>query len=299
MRKFILGTDWWTDCDDAVAIRLLARAHRAGDIALLGIGINACMEHSAASLDGFLNTEGIDGIPIGIDRRATDFEGIEAVRYQKNLIKYATRYRSNADAVDAVRLYRRLLAESDGEVEIAEIGFLQVLAELIESAPDDISPKSGVELLREKVSRIWIMAGKWDEIGGKEHNFCNNHRSRKAGEAVCAECPVPITFLGFEVGFDVITGNELEDDDALRRVLCDHGSSHGRSSWDPMLALLAAIGDEERAGYDFVSGTARVDPSDGSNYFTAAHDGLHRYVIKKKDNTYYQNEINLRIRSVH
>ena len=24
MRNMILGTDWWTDCDDAVAIRLLS-----------------------------------------------------------------------------------------------------------------------------------------------------------------------------------------------------------------------------------------------------------------------------------
>ena len=24
-RKMILGTDWWTDCDDAVAVRILAR----------------------------------------------------------------------------------------------------------------------------------------------------------------------------------------------------------------------------------------------------------------------------------
>ena len=26
MKNFILGTDWWTDCDDAVALRLLTRA---------------------------------------------------------------------------------------------------------------------------------------------------------------------------------------------------------------------------------------------------------------------------------
>ena len=35
MRKFILGTDWWTDCDDAVAIRLLAREHVKKEIELL------------------------------------------------------------------------------------------------------------------------------------------------------------------------------------------------------------------------------------------------------------------------
>ena len=42
MRRFILGTDWWTDCDDAVALRMLTRAHRAGEIRLLGIALNGC-----------------------------------------------------------------------------------------------------------------------------------------------------------------------------------------------------------------------------------------------------------------
>ena len=51
MKKIILGTDWWTDCDDAVALRLLARAHKNEEIQLLGIGINACMEDSVSSME--------------------------------------------------------------------------------------------------------------------------------------------------------------------------------------------------------------------------------------------------------
>ena len=49
MRSFILGTDWWTDCDDVVALRLLARAHKAKEIELLGIILNGCMEYSVTS----------------------------------------------------------------------------------------------------------------------------------------------------------------------------------------------------------------------------------------------------------
>ena len=107
-RNFILGTDWWTDCDDAVALRILSRAHKNGQINLLGIIINACMEYSASSLDGFLSTEGIVNIPIGLDSLANDFGGNPP--YQKNLARYATHYKNNAEAYDAVRLYRRLLA---------------------------------------------------------------------------------------------------------------------------------------------------------------------------------------------
>ena len=51
MRKIILGTDWWTDCDDIVALRVLTRAAKNKDIDLIGIIINACMDFSAASVD--------------------------------------------------------------------------------------------------------------------------------------------------------------------------------------------------------------------------------------------------------
>ncbi len=290
MRKFIVGTDWWTDCDDAVAMRILAQAHKRKNIEILGIGINVCMEYSVASLDGFLNTEGVSDIPLGIDCEATDFGGKPP--YQKRLAPYANKYLTNKDAENAVTLYRRLLAESDEKVEIIEIGYLQVISAVLESGADDISAKNGIELIREKVSKIWVMAGKWDENGGKENNFARNLRSCKAAEIFCSKCPVSITFLGYEIGVDVISGNELCEDDVLYQILSDHGSPKGRASWDPMLVLLALAGDEKQGGYGFVQGAASVDPINGKNYFSHTPNGLHRYVIKEHDNAYYQKNIN-------
>lgn len=289
-RAVILGTDWWSDCDDAVALRLLARAHKAKQIKLLGVVINACMDCSVPSLDGFLQLENVSGIPIGIDLEATDFYGVSS--YQWRLAPFARDYPDNAAAEDGVRLYRRLLAEAQTPVELMEIGFLQVLAGLLRSQGDDISPKTGMELVKEKVKKIWIMAGKWDEPKGAEHNFNNNLRSRAAGDYVCRCCPVPITFLGFEVGVDVITGGNLDKEDFLHQVLCDHGTPKGRCSWDPMLVLLALTGDEETAGYRTVRGTAAVDPLTGENTFTVADTGLHRYVVKIWPNEKYQGLIN-------
>ena len=217
MRNFILGTDWWTDCDDAVAIRMLARAHKAGEICIKGIGINACMECSVKSLDAFLHSEGVEDIPLGIDLDATDFGGKPP--YQKRLSVLPSKYKFNTDAEDAVRLYRRLLADSHEPIELIEIGYPQVLSNVIESKPDDISNKTGLELIKEKVPKIWMMAGKWDEPCGKENNFERNERSRKAGSVFCEKCPVPVTFLGWEVGADVITGDNLKNGDVLYDVL--------------------------------------------------------------------------------
>ena len=291
MRKFILGTDWWTDCDDVVALRLLCRAVKDKKVELIGVVINACMEKSVSSLDGFLAKEGLSGIPIGIDLAGTDFMG-DQHRYQGRLSNYALNYKSNSDAEDGVRLYRRLLAEAEEPVEIIEIGFLQGVSNLLLSPPDDISPLSGTVLVKEKVKKFWIMAGKWDCPVGNEHNFNNNLRSRAGGSVFCEKCPVPVTFLGFEVGNSVITGGTLNKNDHLYDALCDWGCPEGRSSWDPMTVLLAVIGDEKAAGYDAVAGTASVDPLNGSNTFTPDPLGRHKYVIKIKDDGFYKDMIN-------
>ena len=293
MRKFIVGTDWWTDCDDAVAMRLLAKAILRKEVEVLGFAINACMKHSVTSLEGFLNCEGVSNLVIGIDREATDFGRFPP--YQQRLTSYAKRFSCNEEAEDALRLYRRLLSEAQEPVEIVEIGYLQVVAALLESGSDDISEKSGLELVREKVSKFWVMAGKWDTAGGLENNFARNERSRNAGELFCRKCPVPVTFLGWEIGVDVITGDGLPEDDILAQVMSDHGSASGRMSWDPMLVQMALEGDETKAGYRTVRGIASVDPLTGANYFRRSESGLHCYVIKQYQNAWYREKIQKQI----
>ena len=59
-----------------------------------------------------------------------------------------------------------------------------------------------------------------------------------------------------------------------------------------MLVLMALIGDEEKAGYRTVSGTASVDEHTGANYFKRSPTGLHKFVIKKYENAYYEEQIN-------
>ena len=295
MRQFIIGTDWWTDCDDAVAMRLASRAHKNGEIKILGIGIDACMQYSVSSLYAFLEAEGVCDVPIGIDHDATDFVGNPP--YQKNLSLLSKNPVSNIDALPAVTLYRKLLAGASGKVEIVEIGFPQILSGLLESHPDGFSPLSGIELVKQKVEKVWMMAGKWDEQGGREHNFVHSSRSRIAGEIFCKKCPVPVTFLGFEIGFSVISGGKLAENDVLHKVLCDHGSKNGRSSWDPMLMLMALCGDENKAGYNVVKGKASVDGESGKNYFVEG-DGDHAYVTKMYPDEYYENAIDEKIQSI-
>ena len=287
MRKFILDSDWWTDCDDAVAVRLLCNAHKKQEIELLGINLNACMPYSIPSLDVFTRENGVD-IPLAIAHDATDFAGKPS--YQKHLTEVREVKRNNEDVPESFDFYCQLLKSAeDHSVEILSIGFTQELARLLKNA-------ESAALVKQKVNHLWIMAGKWDEHGGKEYNFYKNELTRRSGAELCENWPTPVTFLGWEVGASVKTGGGwLPENDLLRQAMIDHGSIDGRSSWDPMLVLLAMIGDPEKAGYKCVYGKARVDETDGSNTFTESADGPHRYVVKMYDDAWYADAINSRL----
>ena len=287
----IIGTDWWTDCDDAVAMRILTKAHKHGCIEILGVGISACMEHSVTSLDAFFCANGLGDIVLGIDREATDFGGVPG--YQERLSKLPSKYKNNSECEDVVRLYRRLLAVSDDKIDIVEIGYPQVLANLLKSEEDDISKYSGTELVKQKVNKLWMMAGKWDDLqNGKENNFARNERSRTAANYLCKHWPVPITFLGWEVSFNILTGDKLKTDDVLYRVMCDYNARDGRHSWDPMLVLMACINDEQKAGYKTMHGTASVDAATGVNNFCFDENGRHKFVVKIYEDDFYKNAVN-------
>ena len=287
MRSFILGTDWGEDVDDCLAVRILLRAHKKGEIDLLGVGTNTRTELSCSSLYAFMENEGVI-VPIGIDK-TSDCQ-VQNISYQKILAPLAPPSMTNDHFEDAVRLYRRLIAQAKGKVEILEIGFMQVINGALMSGADDISPKTGMELFSEKVERVWSMGGKWDQQGGLEYNYSKYPFTREGAHSFVKNCPVPITFLGWEIGSGVITGGSASDDDILARALIAWGGEKGRESWDPMLAHLALCGSPELAGYDCVNGRASVD-SDGKNYFEIGN-GPHQYVIKAKPDSYYINEIN-------
>lgn len=289
MKHFILGTDWWSDCDDALAVRILANQHKAGRISLDGIVINACMEYSVAGMSGFLRYSGVD-VPLAVDLNGTDFYGKGL--YQERLARNAGRYGSNFDAEEPVRLYRRVLAAAEKRIHILEIGFPQMLAALLKSPADEFSPLGGIELVREKVEHLWMMAGRWDIPGGaREHNFCNSARASEAAEFLCRFWSSPITFLGYEVGRSVISGRSLDHGDPLYQAMVDAGYPDGRCSWDPMLVLLGICGDPGAAGYTCVIGSASVEGGTGMNHFQPDPRGKHRFVVKAMPDEYYQSRI--------
>ncbi len=291
-RAVIFGTDWHTDCDDAVAVRVLAWAQWKGLIRLLGVSIDSAMACSVSSMKAFLEEEQLAGVPVALDHSAFDYGGPAA--YQPRLAAGRDREKENREAEESVRMYRRLLAGAEAPVDLIEVGFSQVLAALLLSEPDDLSPLSGEALVASRVGRLWMMGGKWDSETVPEFNFSKTEKARHAIHTVVEKCPVPITFLGFEVAVDILSGTVLNQctwDDALRTVLSDYGASDGRPSWDPLLTYLACIGDPERVGFRCVCGTASIDPESGCNRLTPNPKGPHCYVVKQQPNSFYRETL--------
>ena len=292
-RHMILGTDFWTDCDDVAAIRLACRFAKQKVWTLEGIVLNACMAYSAPALGGFLAHEGVS-CPVGIDREAADFGGNPP--YQKNMAALCPSPLTNDACEEGTALYRRILSRvPDGTAEILEIGYPQVLAALLTSEGDEFSPLSGIALVRKKVRRFWVMGGNWKNDGhGKENNFSRNARAAHGAHTFLSLCPADITFLGWEVGASVLVRPKTDEADPVYRAFRDHHSEAGRSAWDPMLVLLAAAGEPAEAGYNTVEGLASVDAETGENFFAVSADRTgrnDRYVVKQKEDDWYEERL--------
>ena len=123
-----------------------------------------------------------------------------------------------------------------------------------------------MRLVEDKVSEIILMGGRWDRDPGREYNFTAYRVNRKAASYICGHSPVPLTFLGYEAGKDVVTGGKSAP--GLTGIAyAAHLSAAGRPSWDPMTAVYAMTGCAEKAGYRKVHGNASVDPKTGKNGF--------------------------------
>ena len=151
---------------------------------------------------------------------------------------------------------------------IVSLGFLHNIASLLASSGDDISDKSGRDLVRDKVSSIFIMGGSYPRSLVPSFNFgCADGLMGEAGEcggsaqaAVSLMPPeVRLVYSGFTPGFLVRSGGALTDcatpANPCRQAYIDYlGEGWNRSegtswhlvtydfrmSWDP-LTLVAAV----------------------------------------------------------
>lgn len=247
----IFDTDIAGDYDDVGAMALLHSFAAEGDIKILAtISCNA-FETTGPTLSLINNYFGAPDIPIGVTKRKAPYKDCPQLWAQAILNKYPHALKSNDDAVDAVKLYRKILSASDDHsVVIITVGFFTNLSDLFDTAPDEYSSLSGKDLIAKKVKRVVSMATGMEEgkKSGREYNVYVDVESAKKFFAVWN---TPVFLSPFEVGEKIHTGIRLINSDSITNspvkeaysiALTKDRNTIGRCSWDQTAVLVAAKG---------------------------------------------------------
>ena len=279
----ILDTDMSGDCDDVGALAILNRLDDLGEAKILACVANGHDQDRAvaASIDAINTYYGRPRIPIGT---------YHGPKYPSTKSPYTSHIRDefphtalpDDQEPKAVDIYRATLAAAhDQSVTVVSIGFLVNLEELLQSAPDTLSPLNGIELVRKKVKRLVVMGGQFPESDPHqgEYNFAGQGGGLDTQYAI-EHWPTPILFTGFEIGVAIQTGTKLAAApaaDPVRRAYELYTSFKGRPSWD-LTAVLAAVRDPKLYWTIKTNGYCKVH-SRGANEWVRTHVGRQTYLV--------------------
>lgn len=249
----IFDTDIAGDYDDVGAMALLHAFADKGEAKILAtISCNA-FETTAPTISVINTYFGRPEIPIGIVKKDKPNKDCAQRWAQAIIAGYPHKIKSNSQAIEAVSLYRKILAsQADGSVTIISVGFFTNLADLLHSGADKYSPLNGVQLVKQKVKNLVSMA---TGIGadGKTFSEYNVNVDAASAQEVLKNWPTPITLSGFEIGEKILTGIRLVNNyslqnspikDAFQVALEKDKNTVGRNSWDETAVLTAIRGPE-------------------------------------------------------
>lgn len=318
----IIDTDMSTDVDDVLAIAVAHALVASGEAELVAVVHNTGLPTGVGAISVINHFYGRDDVPIGAYKGKFDNPDFSemlddtgrsvAGPFVDKMLQYPSPIRDYTEVPTAVEVYRAALAKQlDGSVVIANIGFNLNMADLLRSGPDAASNLTGLELVALKVKAAYVMGGQYPtSVGGGggyegdnyEWNFgggCKYHAKScpvtpAATAYVVRNWPVPMIFVGFEVGNVIYTGRPLVDDtlpcpsaggspvrDAFINYLPWNEVAPVRQSWDPATVLVAVRG----VGILFDSsapGTNVIGDFDGSNTFVAYEHGSQSYLILRE-----------------
>ncbi|KAK7752530.1 hypothetical protein SLS62_005498 [Diatrype stigma] len=181
--------------------------------------------------------------------------------------------RDGANTPDPVSSYRYLLSTSaDNSVTIAVIGFFDNLYHLLRSGPDQISPRTGAELLSTKVRELVVQAGET----GRSYNTAGPHNATFAA-AVLNWWPGTgkgkLTFASDDVGENTRVGQRIttELDPAANPVgyalRTNIGYNQTHYAWDAVAIYYAVCGLDDVFDWKYPDG-GRVTLNASSGHAT-------------------------------
>jgi inosine-uridine nucleoside N-ribohydrolase len=256
--SIIFDTDIAPDYDDVGAMALLHAFADKGEAKILATISSNAFETTAPTLSVLNTYFNRPGIPVGITKTALPDKNCSQQWAEAIVSKYPHALQSNDEAIDAVKLYRKILSsQPDTSVTIVSVGFFTNLAGLLNSTADEYSKLDGITLVRKKVKQLVSMAARIDKDGKSGYEF-NVMVDPVASQKVFADWPTPVTISGFEIGEKILTGIRLINNktiqnspvkDAFQIALNYDSNKVGRNSWDETAVLVAIRGIEPWFGF--------------------------------------------------
>lgn len=208
MTKIIIDTDMGPDCDDAGALALAHNLQRMGECEILAI------THCTSPIEGTNTISAInsfynhDDIPIGRCDKKNFLDGEFQLKYTSVISEKYLKNHTQPKYHDAVKLLRKVLSENKDLVFIT-IGTFNNVSALLKSQPDEISCKTGVELVRDSVKFFSTMGADF-RCGDPWAEF-NVRMDIDASKFFSENCPVKIVYSPCLMGEEISTGKTLRD----------------------------------------------------------------------------------------
>ncbi len=283
--RIILDTDIDSDVDDVEAVAMVHALADQKKVNLLGVIVTSDDPYAPLCVSAINKYFGRPKVPIGFLKNQREIIHRERYKYTKQISEeFPHGLKSHEKAEDAVLLYRKLLSKSpDSSVVIVTIGHLSSLQNLLKSGADKISSLSGKELVEKKVAKWLCMGGLFP--AGKEANFFNPD---PLSTVYCLQhWNKPVTFAGWEIGKNVITGGQYLKDkipvkSPVYRAYQLYNNFAGRSSWDQIAIFLLL--DVSKKYFDTVKDGYCEVKVDGSNKWMTDKDSPYQEYLVFKPN---------------
>lgn len=289
----IFDTDIGNDIDDVLALQILFQYEAEQKIDLLGITISKSFPRVVDYVDAYARLNNRGEIPLGFAYNGVNPEPYKYVPVTLDTLVDGKpvlfpQRKLDASIPEGYKLMRKLIAaQADSSVVLIAVGPETNIARLLQSQPDEFSPLSGLELVKQKVKLVSVMGGLYN----KEYDFAewNILQDLKAAQTVFSTCPVPLVASGFEVGNKLLYPatsilNDFSNGDIHPMVVSYkvyQPMPYDRPTWD-LTSVLQGV--EPEKGYFELSpsGTITID-SLGNTLFEEKTAGLHRF-LQLKDN---------------
>ncbi|WP_051359709.1 nucleoside hydrolase [Adhaeribacter aquaticus] len=240
VQRVIFDSDPGGDIDDAGALAILHALADRGEIKLLAMGVVIGHKAAVPYVHAVNTWYGRPDLPIGTIKGKAPYARDE---YMEAVVAAYPHTLTQETAPDVIKLYRKVLAtQPDKSVTLIVVGPATNIYNLLNSAPDENSPLTGVELMRRKI-KFYAAGGNGG--GGLPKGKCgfNYYTDLHAanGELRLLPSDFPTVFAGG-------SGLKLEVGAALSQARPDHiirksyeayykGVAKDRYSWDQLRVL--------------------------------------------------------------